>query len=240
MKKMEMKKPRNRKGASAGKQVICKRAVIFDMDDVITDTMQFHVRAVQAALALAKVRVSACDVLMREGQPAPELLQDLLKKNKKKAPRELIERMIETKDSTFKKIVKRKFIKGSRAFLSLLKKEGLDLALVTGASKSDLSRSLPREVQKKFKIIVTSDDIENGKPHGEPYRAALKKLGVEPAEALVVENAPYGVEAAARAGIECAALTTTVEKRHLKKANYIFSSYEELNRKLRFSRSGPS
>jgi len=49
--------------------------------------------------------------------------------------------------------------------------------------------------------MVTAFDVKFGKPNPEPYLMALKKSGVQPWEALVIENAPLGVQAATEAGL---------------------------------------
>ena len=56
--------------------------------------------------------------------------------------------------------------------------------------------------------MVTAFDVRQGKPHPEPYLKGLEKAGVAAAEALVVENAPLGVQAAVAAGIFTVAVNT--------------------------------
>jgi sugar-phosphatase len=48
------------------------------------------------------------------------------------------------------------------------------------------------------KVLVTADEVTHGKPHPEPYLKGAERLGVEPAECLVIEDAPAGIQAAAR------------------------------------------
>ena len=55
---------------------------------------------------------------------------------------------------------------------------------------------------KNFDVVIAGDDIEEGKPHPSPFQKALQRMDLKPFEAIVVENAPLGVEAAERAGIE--------------------------------------
>lgn len=58
-------------------------------------------------------------------------------------------------------------------------------------------------------VVVTADDVSRGKPHPEPYLLAAQRLGVDPAECLVVEDAPGGLESARAAGCATLAVTTT-------------------------------
>ena len=57
-------------------------------------------------------------------------------------------------------------------------------------------------------LMVTAFDVKYGKPNPEPYLMALKKAGIAPNEALVIENAPLGVRAAVAAGIFTIAVNT--------------------------------
>src|SRR5919197_1286851 len=59
--------------------------------------------------------------------------------------------------------------------------------------------SLVKEIFKRENI---NKDIDDGKPHSSPFQTALQRMHLKPSEAIVVENAPLGVEAAIRAGIE--------------------------------------
>lgn len=212
-----------------------KQAVIFDLDGVLTDSMPYHVRAFQKAFEPERIRVKAHDVLLCEGMPTEELVKVFLGMNNREITPGLVDRLAEAKEEHFKKLFRQKFIKGSRAFLKKMKRKGLVLALVTGTSAENLTMILPAEILQYFEVIITADDIEKGKPNADPYEKALKKLAVDSESALVIENAPLGIRAAKKAGIECAALTTTLKKKHLEKADYLFPSYKRLTRKLRIA-----
>jgi len=79
--------------------------------------------------------------------------------------------------------------------------------------------------------MVTAFDVKKGKPFPEPYLKALKKSGVNPWEAVVVENAPLGVEAAKAAGLFTIAVNTgPLEKEVLTNsgADVVLENMEEL------------
>jgi beta-phosphoglucomutase-like phosphatase (HAD superfamily) len=59
-----------------------------------------------------------------------------------------------------------------------------------------------------FDVIITSDDCSNGKPHPEPYLAAIRKLGVDPKQCLAVEDTPRGLASARSAGVPCVVVPT--------------------------------
>lgn len=58
-------------------------------------------------------------------------------------------------------------------------------------------------------VVITFDDVEHGKPHPEPFLTAAERLGVDPRQCLVVEDAPSGLAAARAAGCATLALTST-------------------------------
>ncbi len=74
------------------------------------------------------------------------------------------------------------------------------LALVTSANTGWARRCLG-ELLDRFAVVVTRDEVDNGKPHPEPYALAIRTLGVEPAACVAVEDAPAGVASALAAGV---------------------------------------
>ena len=76
-------------------------------------------------------------------------------------------------------------------------------AIVSGASKKEIEAILDDNIGlKNFNVVIAGDNIEEGKPHPSPFQTALQRMDLKPSEAIVVENAPLGVEAPIRAGIE--------------------------------------
>lgn len=64
-------------------------------------------------------------------------------------------------------------------------------------------------------VVVTASDVARGKPHPDPFLLAAARLGVDPADCLVVEDAPGGLEAARAAGCATLAVTTTTARAEL-------------------------
>ena len=86
----------------------------------------------------------------------------------------------------------------------------IKIVLVTGSAQNSLLDRLEKHYPGIFasERMVTGFDVKQGKPHPEPYLMGLKKAGVKAEEAVVIENAPLGVEAAHAAGICCIAVNT--------------------------------
>jgi HAD superfamily hydrolase (TIGR01509 family) len=74
-------------------------------------------------------------------------------------------------------------------------------ALVTGSSRVEVAQVLPRiGPEATFPVIVAAEDVPRSKPAPDGYRAALAALGLSPAECLVIEDSPVGIEAGRSAG----------------------------------------
>ena len=59
------------------------------------------------------------------------------------------------------------------------------------------------------KVLVTADDVANGKPHPEPYLKGAERLGFDPAECLVIEDAPAGIQSARAGGMKVIGIAST-------------------------------
>ena len=205
------------------------RAIILDMDGVITNTMPDHFRSWKVILHRIGVPVTHYDVYSREGQRGIHSVRELTTQYGKPVDERQAHKILEEKEIYFKKIVRLRFILGARTFLKRLHKNNFRLALVTGTSHHEMRRILPASIRQLFTVIVTGSDVHHGKPHPEPYLKSLKKLDLKVNEAVVIENAPFGIQSAKRAGLRCLALETSLQRKYLKEADAIFGSIKELS-----------
>lgn len=89
---------------------------------------------------------------------------------------------------------------GARELIEEIGRAGVPMALVTmsmGPLAGLVARSLGDDV---FTVVVTGSDVENGKPHPEPYLSATAQLGVDPAECVAIEDSIPGIASAVAAG----------------------------------------
>jgi mannitol-1-/sugar-/sorbitol-6-phosphatase len=77
-------------------------------------------------------------------------------------------------------------------------------------------------------VLVTADEVANGKPHPEPYLKGAERLGANPAECLVIEDAPAGIQSARAAGMKVIGLTTTYAVDALQHADAVIGSLREI------------
>ncbi len=204
------------------------KAIIFDMDGVIVDSMPYHYLAWYEALRSYGVRVTCFDVYSKEGERWQKSLEDFLARAHIKPSQAIIDKIFIERQKIFKRYFKRFIFKGVKEFLLCLKNQGYILGLVTGTPTSEVKKILSKNIRNLFSGIVGGNNVKRGKPYPDPYLKAAKALKVRPAECLVVENAPYGIESAKRAGMFCIALATSLPKEYLSKADIVVNDLEEI------------
>jgi sugar-phosphatase len=121
-------------------------------------------------------------------------------------------------------------IPGAAAALAALREERV--AVVTSATRPLAEARLAAVGIAPPAVVVYAGDVERGKPDPEGYRTAARRLGVEPVEALVVEDSPPGIEAGRAAGAATVAVTSTHPASALDAADVVIDSLEELPRVL--------
>lgn len=205
------------------------KAVIFDMDGVIIDSMPYHFLSWYEALRPYGVRVSCFDVYSREGEKWEKSLKDLLVQAGIKPGPELLREIFLSRRRIFKKLFRRFIFKGAKDLLICLSRKGYALGLVTGSPLNDVGKIVPRSILSLFKVVVAGDQVKKGKPHPEPYLRAARLLKIKPAQCLVVENATFGIESAKRAGMPCIAVTTSLPREYLRKADIIVDRLEDIS-----------
>ena len=89
---------------------------------------------------------------------------------------------------------------GARELLASLRAEGVRSALVTMSYERFVAPILEALPPGSFRVAVTGDAVEYGKPHPEPYLSAARLLGVRPEDCVAIEDSPTGAESAEAAG----------------------------------------
>ncbi len=102
------------------------------------------------------------------------------------------------------------------------------VAVVTSATRMLAAARLGAVGIELPQVVVVADDVTRGKPDPEGYLTAASRLGLEPTEALVVEDAPPGIQAGRAAGAATVGVTTTHEAAELSAADVVIPSLDEL------------
>jgi sugar-phosphatase len=76
---------------------------------------------------------------------------------------------------------------------------------------------------------VTADDVNDGKPHPEPYLKGAELLGIDPNQCLVIEDAPAGIQAAHAAGMKVIGMASTYKAEELSQADAVISALSEIS-----------
>lgn len=211
------------------------KAVFFDMDGVLFDSMPFHAQAWIYALNEVGVPFTPYEVYLNEGRTGGSTIDGVFKNVfGRTATEEEKQRIYKLKTQKFDELNTVTPMEGVYELLKKIKSQGLQIFLVTGSGQKSLLNNLENHFPNIFEKdkMITADDVAIGKPNPEPYLKALEKAKVQPNEAVVVENAPLGIESSVGAGIFTIALNTGVlEDIVLQRAgaNVVYSSVSELS-----------
>ncbi|WP_308594602.1 HAD-IA family hydrolase [uncultured Parabacteroides sp.] len=187
------------------------KAVLFDMDGVLYDSMRFHARAWYETATRHQLNSTPELFYLYEGRTGESTINELYQKTFQRDATDEEKRSIyEEKATLFNRYNDGKAMQGATEVLKAVKASGLQTLVVTGSGQHSLINKLEHTYPGYFKRekMVTAFDVKLGKPHPEPYLMGLKKAGVNPHEAFVVENAPMGVQAGVAAGIFTIAVNT--------------------------------
>ena len=188
------------------------RAVLFDMDGIIYDSMPAHEMSWQKTMQEWNIKAEPNEFFAQEGRPAKFTVNLLFQRNlKRDATEQEIKDIYKRKTELFFEYDTGALIPGINETIEIIKSKGLTPILVTGSGQSQLYERLNRDLPNVFtpETMVTAFDVEIGKPHPEPFLMGLKKAGnLKPNQALVFENAPLGVESAHKANIFTIAVNT--------------------------------
>lgn len=120
-------------------------------------------------------------------------------------------------------------LNGVTEFISRCRKKNLKLAVATSADLVKMKINLRETGLKEdlFDVLVNGLDVTHKKPHPEIYLLAASKLGLHPANCLVVEDALSGMKAAKAAGCKCLAITSTFNAADFNDADWIVPNLAE-------------
>ena len=119
---------------------------------------------------------------------------------------------------------------GAIELIKSLREYGIKIALASSAPMENvqlITRGLG--IADCFDAVVWGREVTEGKPSPQGFLLAAKRLGVEPQNCMVVEDAVAGVTAAKRAGMKCLAISNTSPKKSLAEADLVVDTLETLN-----------
>jgi beta-phosphoglucomutase family hydrolase len=185
-----------------------KRAFIFDMDGTLVDNMYFHTQAWGKLLEENGIEMNTHDFLVKTaGKTNREILPTVFGE----ISDERIAQLGARKESLYQKLFlpHRKAVDGAIEFLEEAKSLGIKMAVASAAPNMNVEFILDGlDLRRFFDAITTAEDVTNGKPDPEFFLKSAEKLGVEPQNSIVFEDAVGGFEAAHRAGMKSIGIAT--------------------------------
>lgn len=188
------------------------KAVLFDMDGVLFDSMKWHAKSWKETMDDFNLASTAEEFYLYEGMVGSKTINHIIKRERgREATPEEKEQIYKRKTELFVKYNDGSLIPYAYDFVKRVHDNELKCVVVTGSGQPTLINKINHSFPDLFdsKCMVTAFDVKHGKPHPEPYLMGLEKSGnLKPNQAIVIENAPRGVEAAVAAGIFTVAINT--------------------------------
>ncbi len=187
------------------------RAVLFDMDGVLYNSMPSHAKAWHRAMAHFGYDLPEQEAYMHEGRTGASTINIVSRRQRGvEESEERIQEIYRVKSQFFNEYPPAEPMPGALELLRKLQAQGLKILIVTGSGQASLLDRLNHHFPGVFcrELMVTAFDVKRGKPDPEPYLMGLQKGDLRADECVVVENAPLGVRAAKAAGIFTIAVNT--------------------------------
>lgn len=187
------------------------KAVLFDMDGVLYDSMPHHAIAWQESMKRFGIDMTEADAYATEGARGIDTIRQIATRQGKEVSLEEAQRMYDEKSRIFHEMPDAPIFDGVFDMMEKIKRAGMTVNVVTGSGQRPLIRRLLNDFGRYLdeNHITTAYDVKRGKPYPEPYLMGLQKAGnLKPFEGIVVENAPLGVRSGVSAGIFTVAINS--------------------------------
>lgn len=209
------------------------KAALIDMDGVLYDSMRGHAASWKKMCDEIGLQTDRDEFYMYEGMTGKATINLLMKRERgHEVSDEEASRLYAIKTANFRALGPAPVMPGAQRMIAALGALGMTRVLVTGSGQASLLDKLEHDYPGVFVDgrRVTALDVKQGKPDPEPYQKGASLVGADPADCMVVENAPLGVRAGKAAGcFVCAVMTGPIPLEEFVKegADLIFNSMEE-------------
>lgn len=217
---------------------VIPRAALIDMDGTLYDSMPNHTAAWHRLMTEAGVECTRDEFYLYEGRTGASTINQLfLRAFGREATDEEKETLYKRKTEYFRELPSVKPMPGALDMLTTLRDAGIERILVTGSGQASLIDRIMADFPGMFEAdkLITSRSVTHGKPHPEPFIKGMQLAHVSPSQAIVIENAPLGVEAGDRSGAFTIGITTgPIPRKVLEEAGaaIVFDSMPDFASKL--------
>ncbi len=190
---------------------------IFDLDGTLVDSMATHYRAWRWALAQHGAPPEAFrwnEFVAHGGMAAPDIVSDINRCYGLSMPPHEVAEMKRTRYGYLLEHEHLPIIEETVALVRQLREEGIPVSIGTGSvNEGALATLRSAGIEGLFSIMVTPLDVKRGKPAPDIFLLCAQRMGVNPADCVVFEDAEPGMEAARAAGMDvvCVAPAEPVE-----------------------------
>ena len=210
--------------------------LIFDVDGVIADTEAINARASIKIFAevLGVEGVVRKDFEAGLGRGAEEYVKAGARVHGLELTEEQIRKVTQVRQEYFLKILSQEPLPPFPGVLELMDKamqrEDFRLAIATSGTL-EKSRAVLEAAKVPYRkmVYINGDHVKNKKPDPELFLLAAERIGIEPANCVVIEDAPNGVQAAKAAGTKCIAVTNSTNAANLSEADLVCDSLEQVH-----------
>lgn len=200
------------------------KACIFDLDGVIVDTARFHYLAWKRLADELGISFSELDNERLKGVSRMDSLDIILSLGNQTLSAQEKLQAAEKKNQWFLEYVNtmtpQDVLPGAIQLLEQLQRNNIRIALASSSKNANTVLQLVN-VSHFFEVVVDGTMVKQAKPDPEIFLLAASRLGVEPSESCVFEDAEAGVEAAVKAGMFCVGIGSPVQ---LSKADVVVKS----------------
>ena len=207
-------------------------AVLWDMDGTIVNSIPFHTLAWQETFSKRGRKFTDTDAEWVNGRKNEIIIPYILGQGL--SPEE-VARIAKEKEATYRRLVKDsiKPLPGVVELIKSMTAAQFQLAIVSSTPKENIELIIKTlGIKKYFSLFINGDDVTEGKPSPQGFLLAANKLGVEPKNCVVMEDAIVGVRAAKRGGMYCIAVANTCSKKDIAEADIVVNSLEEITVKM--------
>jgi len=184
------------------------KAVIFDMDGVISDTQQANSELEALCLKEHGIEISTEELARNyAGIPERDCAEMIFTAHGKKTD---FDKFVEDKLAKLTKFSKGKIlaVEGALELIENLKNNNFKLAVASSSTSEFIDLVLSElKIKDRFDVLTSGQEVKFGKPNPDIFLLTAEKLGLSPSECIVIEDAKNGIIAAKKAGMKCIWLT---------------------------------